>query len=116
MVTRTGQLDREITIQYKTVTRDPTYNTEVPTWVALGGARIWANWEDVPPSRSEAVHLGLEVARNQSRCRIRYRSDVTSAMRVLLHGGAMDVVYQIIAEPAMLGRQEWTEMVCERAQ
>ncbi len=111
--TRAGSLNREITIQYQTVSQDPVYGTEVPSWAALGGGRMAAEWIDTPPSRSEGVKQGLTVARNQSRCRIRWRNDVDSTMRVVLHGDG-DVVYQIIGGPAMIGRKEWLEIVCEK--
>lgn len=118
---RAGQLDRQITIERKQATVDPTYGTELITWVPLvaqAGSptvaqRFWAQVQDVLPSRSEVVTQGLAVARNQSRLRMRYRGDVTSDMRVTVHG-ATDVVMQIVGGPSVLGRNEWLEMVLER--
>ena len=46
--------------------------------------------------------------------RIRYRSDVTSDMRVTVHSDAGDVVHQIVGGPAEIGRREWTEFVIEK--
>ncbi len=76
-----GKLDRQITIERKSVTSDPNYGTEVITWaplVVLPGSppvaeRFWAEVQDVMPSRSESVLQGLAVARNQTRIRIRWR-------------------------------------------
>ena len=116
-----GALDREITIKQKSVTQDPVYGTETITWIPLvysAGSpsvaeRFWANVQDVLPSRSESVRQGLEVARNQTRIRIRYRNDIDSSMLVTVHGDT-DVDYQIVGGPAMIGRKELLEMVCER--
>jgi head-tail adaptor len=118
---RTGQLDRRVTIEKKVVTQDATYGTETITWtplVVLPGsptvaAPFWANVVDVQPSRSESVKQGLALARNQTRVTLRYRSDVDSSMRITVHGDS-DVVYQIVGGPAMIGRKEWLEMVCEK--
>jgi SPP1 family predicted phage head-tail adaptor len=116
-----GELDRRITIEQKSVTTDATYGNQVITWVPLAyeagspsvAQKFWANVVDVQPSRSEAVKQGLVTARNQTRITIRYRSDVDSAMRVTVHGET-DVIYQIVGGPAMIGRKQWLEMVCEK--
>ena len=124
---RSGQLDRQITIQKKQVTKDAHFGTEVVTWVPLVvatgqsdqsvGEKFWAEVVDVLPSRAEAVSLGLNVARNQTRIRLRYRDDVDSSMRLLLHGDGADQVFQIVAGPANVakdGRKTLMEIVCER--
>ncbi len=117
---RSSDLDRQISVERRTITKDAVYGGKVETWVPLVpvgsppvAARFWAQVQDVLPSRSESVRQGLEVARDQVRIRTRYRSDVTSDMRVTVHGDA-DVLYQIVGGPAMIGRKEWLEMVCER--
>jgi len=106
-----GQFDRRITIEYPVSSTDPNYGTPITVWTLL--ATVWANVQDVLPSRSESVQQGLETARNQSRIRFRYRSDVTSAMRITVLG-ATDRVLQIVGGPAELGRHEYTEIVCEQ--
>ncbi len=105
-------LDRLISIDYKSVEIDPTYGSEVVTWLRLATMR--AEIRDFPPARSEAV-VGQEltVARNLTRIRIRYRPDIDSAMRVVAHGDA-DQVYQIIGGPAELGRRQYLQLTCER--
>ena len=120
---RTGQLDRQITIEKKVVVgQDPIYGTDLIDWAPLVAqvgspviaVRFWANVEDVPPSRSEAVKQGLVVARNQTKITIRWRSDVDSSMRVKVHG-VTDVIYQIVGGPAAVdGRKAFLEMMCER--
>ena len=103
------------------MTKDTTYGTELVNWIPLvaqAGSpvvaeRFWAEVMDLSPSRSESVRQGLAVARNQTRVRLRYRSDIDSTMRVTVHGDS-DVVYQIVGGPAMIGRKELTELVLER--
>ena len=120
---RVGTLSRQITIEQKQVTVDSTYGTELVTWVPLVAeagsptvaVRFWAEVKDALPSRAESVIQGLAVARNQVRIRLRYRNDITSAMRVVLHGDGADEVLQIVGGPASVGgRKEMTEIVCER--
>lgn len=106
-----GQLDRRITIQQKTVTQDPDYGTEVTSWTTFA-SRIAAQVQDALPSKSESVQQGVRVATRPARVRIRYRSGITSDMRVVVHG-ATDRTMQIVGGPAEIGRREWTELVCE---
>jgi len=119
---RAGKLTRQITIERKQVTQDANYGTEIVTWiplVALPGSptiaeRFSAEIMDTLPSRSEAVQSGLVMARNQSRLRMRWRDDVDSSMRVIVHGDS-DVYYQIISGPVEFGgRKQEIEMVIER--
>lgn len=126
---RAGDLDREVSIWRRAVSGDPEYQapetgfgTERVVWLPLvplagsplAGERFPAQVQDALPSRSEAVVQGLQVARNQTRIRMRYRNDVTSAMRVIVHGDT-DVTYQIVGGPAEIGgRKDGIEIVCER--
>jgi len=105
-----GQLDRRVLIEYPAASQDPIFGTPTITWTTLD--TVWANVQDALPSRSEAVQQGLAVARNQTRIRYRYRSDVTSAMRVTVQG-AVTRVLQIVGGPATIGRNEWSEIMCE---
>lgn len=88
--------------------------------VALPGSpavaeKWWAEVQDVLPSRSEAVRQGLAQARNQVRLRMRWREDITSAMRVTVHGESSDTVYAIVGGPAEIGgRKVALELVLER--
>lgn len=111
----------QITIERPT-TIDGEFGPQPGPWVPLVAQtgsptvaeRMWAEMQDVMPSRSEAVKTGLATARNQTRCRMRWRDDVDSSMRVTWHRDS-DVVYAIIAGPADIGgRKEEIEMVLER--
>lgn len=107
-----GELDRQVEIQYKSVTPDATYGTEIVAWLPLVATPLWAQILDALPSRSESVLQGLAVAKNQSRIRMRWRDDVESSMRIV--DLFTDDVYEIIGGPAMLGRRQYLELQCER--
>lgn len=122
---QSGRADRLITIERPQRSTDPQYGTEVVTWVPLEAkpgsptvaVKFFAEVEDFLPSRSESVTLGLQVARNKTRFRMRWRADVTSDMRVTVHGVTpdQDVLYSIVGGPAqIMGRMAMIEWVGER--
>lgn len=104
-----GKMDRRIRIEYPILSQGG-YGESVAEWLPL--ATVWADVQDVLPSRSESVKQGLSTARNQTRFRFRYRADVTSAMRIVLLGTA-DKTFQIVGGPSEIGRQRFTECVGE---
>lgn len=107
-----GRFNRTISIDFPVRATDAGYGPQLDRWERLTTCQ--AEVQDFLPSRSESVRQGLEVARNQTRMRIRWRPDVDSTMRIVLHG-ASDVVYQIVGGPAEIGgRSRMLEMVCER--
>jgi head-tail adaptor len=111
---RAGQLDRQISLEMKSVTVDPNYGTELVSWVPFIAGRIWAEVQDVLPSRSEAVKQGLTVARNQTRIRMRWIAGIDSSMRITVYGDTT-TVYQIVGGPAEIqGRKQMLEMMCEK--
>lgn len=104
-----GKFDRRITIQQRVEvqdTQDGTYSSDVH-WVPV--ATVWAEVQDVLPSRAESVANGVSMARRPCRIRTHYRDGVTSDMR-LKHG---DRTLRIISGPAELGRREGLEMMAE---
>lgn len=120
---KAGMLDREITVMKKTTAVDADYGTETVTWVPLValpgspvvGERFRANVQDVMPSRSEGVAQGLVVGRLQTRVRMRWRDDVDSSMRILLHVDGADEVFDIVAGPSAIdGRKSMIEFMVER--
>lgn len=117
---RAGQLDRQITIEYPT-TLTGEYGEQPGPWlplIPLGsppvGGRLWANVEDVLPQDAEQVVRVIELGRQISKVRIRYRSDITSAMRITVHYDSGDVIYTIVAGPVEISRKKWTEFYVER--
>lgn len=123
---------RYATIEYPVRSVNSETGDETVTWsplmplpdTPLIGERVQGELEDRPPSRSEAVRQGLQVARNQSKWTQRW-IDLEAlgaaltppvavvAMRLTVHGDR-DVVYQIVAGPAMLGRRRELELMLER--
>ena len=107
-----GQLDHRVRIEKKFATQDPDFGTEVISWLPV--ATVWANVQDAIPSRAESVTQGVAlIAKNQTRVRIRYRSDVDSSMRMVIYRPG-PITYQIIAGPAEIGRKEYVEFMVER--
>lgn len=120
MTTTAGNLDRYILVEKKSTTQDPDFGTEIVTWVPLAGTVQNPEWFraevlDLMPSRAEGVTLGLTVAKNQTRIRMRYRDDINSSMRVTLLGDSASMVMQIVGGPSAIeGRKQFLEIVCER--
>lgn len=115
-------LDREITVEQKSETTDATYGTKVVVWIPLValpgspviGERFWAEVRDALPSRSEGVAQDMRVSRKATRIRLRYRNDITSDMRVIVHGDT-DELYQIVSPMAEIGgRKAFIEFMAEK--
>lgn len=106
-----GRMLRRISIEFPVYETDEGYGSRLVRWDPL--TTCDAEWQDILPSRSEAVRGGLTTARNQTRLRLRWRPDIDSTMRIVLHGDA-DTVYQIVGGPAEIGRKEKLELVVER--
>lgn len=104
-----SDLKQRITLQAKSITKDAAYGTDVITWTTFA-ERIPAQVQDTLPSRSESVQQGIKKASRPARIRIRYRSGVTSDMRIVQHG-ATDRYMEIIGGPAELGQRQGLEMV-----
>lgn len=118
---RIGEFDREVTIQQKQVVQDTAYGSDVITWVPLSARagspttayRFAAQVIEQLMTRSETVNNNMQQSFGETRIRLRWRSDITEAMRVIVHGEA-DETYQIVAPPAMIGRKEYIELRCKR--
>lgn len=105
-----GKLRDRIRIDQRSVTQHADYGTQVVTWAEL--ATVWAEVQDQLPSRSESIGPDLVLARGPVRVRMRYRADLTSAMRVVELGGRQRT-FKIVSPPATLGNREGTEVMCE---
>lgn len=101
-------LNKRCRIEQKTGTNETTYGTEQVTWALV--AVVWCNIQDVLPSRSEELNRGVSINTQPARWRARYRSDINSAMRILIDGN----VYQIVSGTATLGNKEYIECMIER--
>lgn len=107
-IIQAGRLDTEIVIQSRTRTQDATYGVWTEgDWSDY--ATIWAEVEDMLPSRGERIAEGINVAQRPCRIRARYRDDITNQMRVKIG----DRTLEIVTMPAELGRREGIEFVAE---
>lgn len=102
------QLNRRCRIEHPVNTKDPVYGSVTTTWTLK--AVLWCNIQDVLPSRSEKIKNGIAIGAKQSRLRIRYRTDLDSAMRVIIDGDT----YQIISDFAEFGNKEFSESLIEK--
>jgi len=105
------RLDEQVTIEERTVQKDPEYGTEIEAWASVATA-IWANAQDQLPSRGESTSNGVATAVTRTRLRIQNDIGITTAMRVVLHGKG-DRVMQIIAGPALLDDRRHVEFMLE---
>lgn len=104
-------LDTRITWERKTVTKDAEYRTDIVAWTLV--ATVWCEAQDEMPSRAEALKAGVVVARNRTRIRYRYRTDIDSSMRGVIVGPVRRVL-GIIGGPAMVGgNRQYSEVMCE---
>lgn len=81
-------------------------------------AEVWAEVQDMLPSRGERLADGINVATRPARVRIRYREDIKANMRVLVGrtvGGTWQTLRtaQIITVPAAIGFREGLEFMVE---
>lgn len=102
-----GPLNRRIEFQRREVTRDTTYGTSQEAWVPH--VKVWAQVQDVLPSRAERMDQSISIQRRPARVRIRYRTDITGDMRINYAGRIM----RIVAGPVELGRRDGLEMMAE---
>jgi SPP1 family predicted phage head-tail adaptor len=107
---RAGNMRSRIRIEYKSSTVDPNYGTKTETWLSL--AEVWAEVEDILQGKSETTTNGLRIASDQVRIKIRYREDITPAMRIVELNG-MKRTLSITSGPSMTKWREELEMMTE---
>lgn len=98
-----GKLDRRITLQRATITRDE-YNAEVSTWADL--VTVWASYE--PIRDGERFRAGERASELSARFQIRYSSQVsgvTSEDRLQFDGRTYEIEH--VKE---IGRREGLEL------
>lgn len=103
-----SRLDTRIRIERKVVTPDPLYGTETVTWVEF--ATVWAEVQDVLPSRAERMADSIVIANRPARVRMRYIAGISADMRVIIG----DRVLQIVSGPAEIGRRKGIEIIAEQ--
>ena len=98
-----GQLDRRVTLENYTTTRD-AWNNPTKTWATLD--QVWAHKRDV--TELERTETEQRVAYTRTIFKIRHRTDVDATMRVDYDGKK----YYIIGVKE-LGRTEGLQLTTE---
>jgi SPP1 family predicted phage head-tail adaptor len=86
MTLQSGRLNRLVTIQRKSGTKDGL-GQSASTWIDF--ALVWANIRYL--NGKEYMAGQVEVSKAIASVRIRYREDITAAMRVLYRGATFDI-------------------------
>ncbi|MGC4075477.1 MAG: phage head closure protein, partial [Rubrivivax sp.] len=111
-VMQIGTLDRRVLIEQNTPSRDPAFGSAVAAWPTL--ATVWARVDETLDTKlggAEKVENANRVLTRQFRVTIRYRSDVTTGMRIR-QPDRSNRVLQIVAI-AEVGRRQALELMCE---
>lgn len=83
------------------------------SWVTVQDG-VPAGIRDVLPSRGERLTQGVTTSSRPARVRMRFRSDITPAMRLVEVVGSRDGrIMQIVSMPAELGRRDGIEFMVE---
>lgn len=102
-----GRFDRQVTILARGTTREAVYGTKTDAWVPV--ATVWAEVQDVLPSRGDRLADELVITSRPARVRMRWRDDVTQGNRIEIDGRQR----RITAGPAMIGRRDGLEIMVE---
>lgn len=103
-----GDLTTPVEIQQRATTQDDTYGTRVEgagAWTTF--ATVWAQVQDMLPSRGERVAEGIDIASRPARVRMYFRDDVTVEHRLKIGNRYL----KIVSGPAELGHREGIEVV-----
>ena len=106
------KLDDKVTIEKPTKVRDPVYGASAEGW-ELVAESIWANAQDVLPSRGEVVTNGLATSTKSTRLRVRKHHQLAPDMRVTLHGRFGNRVMRIVSGPALLDDRDHIECMLQ---
>jgi len=92
--------------------RDPVYGRPLlASWVPF--QEVWAEIQDIAPSKSESNEGSIRLAKDSTRIRIRHLPGVLPTMRVVEVTGAMRTLTIIGGPAAIFGGRE-IEVVAER--
>jgi head-tail adaptor len=101
-----GRLKTRLTIERQSAD-DAFDGAGQEVWTPV--ARVWAEVQDVLPSRGERDGSGFTDTTWRARVRMDRRSDITSAMRFVGRGRAMEIV----SGPALVENPRCVEFVVE---
>lgn len=105
---KASELKDQITFQARAVVQEERFGTK--TGGSWGGdITVWAKILDVLPSQAMGVEDNVVMARRPVHIRIRWRTDITDAMRIL-YGNR---ILKIVKGPADIGHRDGLEIVAE---
>lgn len=106
-----GEMNRRVRFERKSVARDAAYGSEVITWVEV--ATVWAKVTEMPdttPSGGERVQQDVKVYTARTQLNLRYRSGLSTDMRVVLIDRSRTLQIVSISETSRL---EGLQVMCE---
>lgn len=106
-----GRLDQRLVIEQPVVTRDAAFGAELIGWVAL--CQAWGDVVDIVNKRrggEETVEENVRMRSGLTQITIRFRDDVTTAMRVRWE--ARNRTFQIVGI-AEIDRRRGLQLSCE---
>lgn len=103
-----GNLNRRIRIEQRSTTQNAVDGSPVATWSTY--LTLWAEVQEVLPSKGESQAQGINIAARPARVRCRYVTGITSAMRVI-YLDRSDRVMKILAQPVELGTKQGLEFI-----
>lgn len=103
-----GILDRRITFQSFTATRDADTGEETKSWANIATVpTVWAKVE--PLSQKEMVDVSHVLTLNDRAFTIRFRDDITPSMRIVYDSANYDI-HSAVEDPKY-GRKEALRIV-----
>ena len=101
-----GELDRRVTFQARTLTKDATYGAPVESFADL--ATVWCKVLETTEPGEQTAKDGQGTSMRRLELGIRWRADVRTEMRARLDDGSL----LQITGAAMLGRRQWLQISC----
>ncbi|MEO1488767.1 MAG: phage head closure protein [Pseudomonadota bacterium] len=96
-------------VEFQRSERQQDEETGAYTYVWSTLIRCSADVEEQLISGAEMVDDGAQLAKRRIQLEMRYRTGITSAMRVIYD----NATFRIISGPAQIGRREGLAMTCE---
>lgn len=109
-MTGAGQYDRRVTITRPGDPVDGEYGPQPGAPVVVASRVPARRLDTLPPRTMEETEGVLRQSHKPARLRMRYVRGVTSDMFVVMHD-ENDKVYQIMTQPAEIGRREALEFM-----
>lgn len=103
-----GTLNRRIRIDQPSAAQNSVDGSAEPAWSTY--ATLWAEVQEVLPSRGESLAQGFNIAERPARIRTRYVSGITPAMRAV-YLDRSNRVMKIISQPVEIGHKEGLEFM-----